>query len=62
MVLKMQNLHGPRRRRGADSSDSSEEEEGEEEEDEERSPQLHLAMIPHHGGINRVRVLPHSAP
>ena len=61
MVLKMQNLHGPRRRCGTDSSDSSEEEE-EEEEDEERSPQLHLAMIPHHGGINRVRVLPHSAP
>ena len=58
----MQNLHGPRRRRGAGSSVSSEEEEGEEEEDEERSPQLHLAMIPHHGGINRVRVLPHSAP
>lgn len=57
----MQNLHGPRRRCGTDSSDSSEEEE-EEEEDEERSPQLHLAMIPHHGGINRVRVLPHSAP
>ena len=59
MVLKMQNLHGPRRRCGTDSSDSSEEEE---EEDEERSPQLHLAMSPHHGGINRVLVLPHSAP
>ena len=57
MVLKMQNLHGPRRR-GADSDDSSEEE----EEDEERSPQLHLAIIPHYGAINRVRVLSHSAP
>ena len=60
MVLKMQNLHGPRRR-GADSDDSSDSSE-EEEEDEERSPQLHLAIIPHYGAINRVRVLSHGAP
>ncbi|XP_021239721.1 glutamate-rich WD repeat-containing protein 1 [Numida meleagris] len=64
MVLKMQNLYGPRRRRGDSGSDSDSDssEEEEEEEDEERSPQLHLAMIPHYGGINRVRVLPHGAP
>ena len=62
MVLKMQNLHGPRRR-GADSDDSdSDDSSEEEEEDEERSPQLHLAIIPHYGAINRVRVLSHSAP
>ncbi|XP_062470263.1 glutamate-rich WD repeat-containing protein 1 [Pezoporus occidentalis] len=60
LVMKMQNLHGFRRRRGGgSSSDEEEEEEDEEEEDEEdggRQPQLLLAMAPHYGAINRIRV------
>lgn len=55
MVLKMLNLHGPRRGAGS-GADSDSEDEDDEEEDEERSPRLHLAMIPHYGTINRVRV------
>ncbi|XP_077170957.1 glutamate-rich WD repeat-containing protein 1 [Paroedura picta] len=57
MVLKMHNLHGTKQASkeglGSESSDS---EDDDEDEDEEKKPQLELAMIPHYGGINRVRV------
>uniref|UniRef100_A0A8C8STH2 Glutamate-rich WD repeat-containing protein 1 n=1 Tax=Pelusios castaneus TaxID=367368 RepID=A0A8C8STH2_9SAUR len=52
LVMKMHNLHCT----GAAAAQSSDEEEEEEEEEEEKKPQLELAMIPHYGGINRVRV------
>ncbi|KAM9591751.1 LOW QUALITY PROTEIN: glutamate-rich WD repeat-containing protein 1 [Morphnus guianensis] len=55
LVMKMQNLHGLRGRRGGSDSDDDDEDE-EEEEEEERQPQLLLAMAPHYGGINRLRV------
>lgn len=54
MILRMHNLHGTK---PPPSEGSDEEEEEEDEEDEEdRKPQLELAMLPHYGGINRVRV------
>ena len=37
---------------GEESSDG----ESDEEEDEDKKPQMELAMMPHYGGINRVRV------
>uniref|UniRef100_A0A452SXT5 Glutamate-rich WD repeat-containing protein 1 n=1 Tax=Ursus maritimus TaxID=29073 RepID=A0A452SXT5_URSMA len=53
-MLRMHNLHGTK---PPPSEGSEEEEEEEDEEDEEeRKPQLELAMVPHYGGINRVRV------
>ncbi|KAM5132554.1 glutamate-rich WD repeat-containing protein 1 [Mantella aurantiaca] len=55
LVMKMHNLHRTSKEKKNDSdSDSSDSEE--EDEDEEKKPQLELAMIPHYGGINRVRV------
>uniref|UniRef100_A0A8D3E4U4 Glutamate-rich WD repeat-containing protein 1 n=1 Tax=Scophthalmus maximus TaxID=52904 RepID=A0A8D3E4U4_SCOMX len=36
--------------------ESSDEESDEDEEDEDKKPQMELAMMPHYGGINRVRV------
>lgn len=54
MMLRMHNLHGTR---PPPSEGSDEEEEEDEEDEEERKPQLDLAMVPHYGGINRVRVL-----
>lgn len=53
MMLRMHNLHGTK---APASEDSDEEEEEDEEDEEERKPQLELAMVPHYGGINRVRV------
>ncbi|TFJ97299.1 60 kDa SS-A/Ro ribonucleoprotein [Platysternon megacephalum] len=50
LVMKMHNLHRTGAA-GAESSDSDEE-----EDEDEKKPQLELAMIPHYGGINRVRV------
>uniref|UniRef100_A0A3P8SGF8 Glutamate-rich WD repeat-containing protein 1 n=1 Tax=Amphiprion percula TaxID=161767 RepID=A0A3P8SGF8_AMPPE len=54
LVMKMHNLHGTEK----DKEESSDEEsdEDEEEEDEDKKPQMELAMMPHYGGINRVRV------
>lgn len=53
MMLRMHNLHGTK---PPPSEGSDEEEEEDEEDEEERKPQLELAMVPHYGGINRVRV------
>lgn len=52
MMLRMHNLHGTK----PPPSEGSDEEEEEEEDEEDRKPQLELAMVPHYGGINRVRV------
>ncbi|XP_016086013.1 glutamate-rich WD repeat-containing protein 1-like [Sinocyclocheilus grahami] len=52
IVMRMHNLHETDK----DENKSSDEESDEDEEDEEKKPQLELAMMPHYGGINRVRV------
>ncbi|KTF91142.1 hypothetical protein cypCar_00027839 [Cyprinus carpio] len=52
IVMRIHNLHET----GKDKNESSDEESDEDEEDEEKKPQLELAMMPHYGGINRVRV------
>uniref|UniRef100_A0A8D0DK53 Glutamate-rich WD repeat-containing protein 1 n=1 Tax=Salvator merianae TaxID=96440 RepID=A0A8D0DK53_SALMN len=55
MVMKMHNLYGTKQAsKNASGSESSSD--SEDEDDEEKKPQLELAMIPHYGGINRVRV------
>lgn len=51
----MHNLHGTEKdKEGEESSD--EESDEDEEEDGDKKPQMELAMMPHYGGINRVRV------
>ncbi|XP_046889112.1 glutamate-rich WD repeat-containing protein 1 [Hypomesus transpacificus] len=53
LVIRMHNLHGTEKEKeGEESSDG----ESEDEEDEDKKPQMELAMMPHYGGINRVRV------
>nr|XP_060636372.1 glutamate-rich WD repeat-containing protein 1 [Anolis sagrei ordinatus] len=56
MIMRMHNLHGTKQATkdtlGSESSSDSDED----EDDEEKKPQLELAMVPHFGGINRVRV------
>ncbi|XP_073458858.1 glutamate-rich WD repeat-containing protein 1 [Aquarana catesbeiana] len=52
LVMKMHNLHRTSKEKEGSDSESSESE----DEDEEKKPQLELAMVPHYGGINRVRV------
>ncbi|KAM9723497.1 glutamate-rich WD repeat-containing protein 1 [Menidia menidia] len=52
LVMRMHNLHGTGKEK--EEEESSEEESDEEEED--KKPQMELAMLPHYGGINRVRV------
>ncbi|NP_001407179.1 glutamate-rich WD repeat-containing protein 1 isoform 4 [Mus musculus] len=54
MMLRMHNLHGTRPSPSEGSDDDEEDED--EEDEEEQKPQLELAMVPHYGGINRVRV------
>ncbi|KAK2903141.1 hypothetical protein QQF64_009948 [Cirrhinus molitorella] len=54
IVMRMHNLHETEKDK--DKDESSDEESDEDEEDEEKKPQLELAMMPHYGGINRVRV------
>ncbi|XP_015269876.1 PREDICTED: glutamate-rich WD repeat-containing protein 1 [Gekko japonicus] len=60
MVMKMHNLHGTKQAckegLGAESSSDSEDDDDDDDDDEEKKPQLELAMVPHYGGINRVRV------
>lgn len=52
--MRMHNLHGTAKEKEED--ESSDESDDEEEEDEDKKPQMELAMMPHYGGINRVRV------
>lgn len=54
IVMRMHNLHETDKDK--DENESSDEESDEDEEDEEKKPELELAMMPHYGGINRVRV------
>ncbi|KAI1885863.1 hypothetical protein AGOR_G00208150 [Albula goreensis] len=56
LVMRMHNLHGTEKEKGGEES-SDEESDEEEEDDEDKKPQLELAMVPHYGGINRVRVV-----
>lgn len=53
LVMRMFNLHGTEKEK---EDEESSEEESDEEEEEEKKPQMELAMMPHYGGINRVRV------
>ncbi|XP_078063135.1 glutamate-rich WD repeat-containing protein 1-like, partial [Mustelus asterias] len=55
LVMKMHNLWGTKETRSDSESESSESDE-EEEEEEQTKPQLEIAMVPHYGGVNRVRV------
>ncbi|XP_072316470.1 glutamate-rich WD repeat-containing protein 1 [Eucyclogobius newberryi] len=54
LVMRMHNLHGTEKDSGKE--ESSDEESDDEDEDEQKKPQMELAMLPHYGGINRVRV------
>ncbi|XP_008284053.1 glutamate-rich WD repeat-containing protein 1 [Stegastes partitus] len=54
LVMRMHNLHGTEKDKEED--ESSDEESDEDEEDADKKPQMELAMTPHYGGINRVRV------
>ncbi|AWO96497.1 putative glutamate-rich WD repeat-containing protein 1 [Scophthalmus maximus] len=54
LVMRMHNLHGTEKEK--EGEESSDEESDEDEEDEDKKPQMELAMMPHYGGINRVRV------
>lgn len=53
--MRMHNLHGTDKEQ-EDEESSDEESDEEEEEDQDKKPQMELAMMPHYGGINRVRV------
>ncbi len=52
--MRMHNLYGTEKEK--EGEESSDEESEDEEEDEDKKPQMELAMMPHYGGINRVRV------
>ncbi|KAG8434076.1 hypothetical protein GDO86_012448 [Hymenochirus boettgeri] len=56
LVMKMHNLHRTSKDKKADNDDSESSDSGEEEDEEEKKPQLELAMVPHYGGVNRIRV------
>ncbi|KAF7238840.1 Glutamate-rich WD repeat-containing protein 1 [Varanus komodoensis] len=56
LVMKMHNLHGTKQAGKESSGSENSSSESEDEADEEKKPQLELAMVPHYGGINRVRV------
>ncbi|XP_036394101.1 glutamate-rich WD repeat-containing protein 1 [Megalops cyprinoides] len=59
LVMRMHNLYGTEKDKdGEESSDG--ESDDEDDEDEDKKPQLELAMVPHYGGINRVRVVQHG--
>lgn len=51
--MRMDNLHGTEKEQ---EDEESSDEESDEEEDEDKKPLMELAMLPHYGGINRVRV------
>lgn len=53
--MRMHNLHGTEKE-NEEEEESSNEESDDEEEDENKKPHLELAMTPHYGGVNRVRV------
>lgn len=53
LVMRMHNLHGTEKEQ---EDEESSDEESDEEEDQAKKPLMELAMLPHYGGINRVRV------
>lgn len=52
--MRMHNLHGTGKE--TEEEESSDESDEDEDDDEEKKPQMELAMLPHYGGINRIRV------
>ncbi|XP_035236553.1 glutamate-rich WD repeat-containing protein 1 [Anguilla rostrata] len=58
LVMRMHNLYGTEKEK--EEEESSDGESDDDEEDEDKKPQLELAMVPHYGGINRVRVIQHG--
>lgn len=52
LVMRMFNLHGTEK----ENEDEGSSEEESDDDEEEKKPQMELAMMPHYGGINRVRV------
>ncbi|XP_071657196.1 glutamate-rich WD repeat-containing protein 1 [Patagioenas fasciata] len=56
LVMRMQNLTGFRRRGGEEGDSDDDDDDDDDEEDEDEGPQLLLAMSPHYGAINRIRV------
>ncbi|XP_065117308.1 glutamate-rich WD repeat-containing protein 1 [Paramisgurnus dabryanus] len=55
IVMRMHNLYGNDQEKEENESSDGESDE-DDEEDQDRKPQLELAMMPHYGGINRIRV------
>ncbi|XP_061918495.1 glutamate-rich WD repeat-containing protein 1 [Entelurus aequoreus] len=58
LIMRMHNLHGTEKAKKEEDEESSEESSEEEDEDEgaSKKPLMELAMMPHFGAINRVRV------
>lgn len=54
--MRMHNLHGTEKEK---EEEESSDESDDEKEDEDKKPQMELVMMPHYGGINRVRVCWH---
>lgn len=52
--MRMYNLHETQKEK--EGEESSDEESDDDDEDQDKKPQMELAMMPHYGGINRVRV------
>lgn len=52
----MHNLHGTEKDKEGEESSDEDSDEDDDEEDADKKPQMELAMMPHYGGINRVRV------
>lgn len=50
--MRLHNLYGTEKDKEEESSDESDED----EDDADKKPQMELAMLPHYGGIYRVRV------
>lgn len=53
--MRMHNLYGTEEENEEEAEESNDESD-EDEADQEKKPQMELAMLPHYGGINRVRV------
>ncbi|KAF4088418.1 hypothetical protein AMELA_G00081680 [Ameiurus melas] len=53
IVMRIHNLYGIEK---ANEEEEASSDESDEDEDDEKKPQMELAMVPHYGGINRVRV------
>ncbi|XP_043937490.1 glutamate-rich WD repeat-containing protein 1 [Protopterus annectens] len=56
LLMKMYNLHGTSKEKKEQEESDSDSESSDSDEEEERKPQLELAMCPHFGGVNRLRV------